>query len=66
MDIDCGRVYGFMSKQGFNGKKVCSVFIKMGTKSMAECMAGNPVFPPQLLFVQGNVMWDMLMVQRPA
>ena len=66
MDVDCGRSYGFVSKQGFDRKEVSSIFVKVGTKSMPECMAGDPVFPPQPFFMQGDVPRDMFMVQRPG
>lgn len=44
MDIDRGGIQGFMAKQRFDGEQIRSIFVKMGTKSMAERMAGEPMF----------------------
>lgn len=51
MDINGGRVQGFMSKDCLDGKKVCAVFVKMGSQGMPERMTGNTSFPSEPVFV---------------
>lgn len=51
MHVKCSGMNGFVSQQGFYGKKVCSVFVKVCTKSVAERMAGKAGFPAKTEFV---------------
>ncbi len=44
-----------MSRECFDGKKNCPIFIKMGTKSMTEGMAGETMLPPQTLLMGMNM-----------
>lgn len=55
-----------MSKQGFDGKQIRAILIEVGTESVPEGMAGDPVFPSQPFFMQSDMMWDMLMVEGPG
>ena len=66
MDVDRGRSNRFMSKQGFDGKQIRAILIEVGTESVPEGMAGDPVFPSQPFFMQSDMMWDMLMVEGPG
>ena len=51
MNINRGGIQGFMPKQSFDGEQVGTVFIKVGTKSMAERVAGKAYFPSKTSFM---------------
>ena len=51
MHIDGSGRQRLMSHKSLNGKQIHAVLIEMGSKSMAEGMAGNPVFPAQPVFM---------------
>ena len=51
MHVKCSGMNGFVPQQGFNGKKVSSVFIKVCTKSVPERMAGKARFPAKTEFL---------------
>ena len=53
-----------MSHQYFQSEKIRTVFIMIGSKSMAEGMTGKSVFPAKMLFVRPDKVRDALMVDR--
>ena len=55
VDVDRGGLQGFMTHKSFYGKQIRSVFIQVCTKSMAEGMAGKPVFPAQSVLMGVDV-----------
>ena len=66
MDIDESGVERLVSHKVLDSQKVSSVFIEMGTKGMAEGMAGDPVFPAEGLFVGPHMPHDIKRVNRPG
>lgn len=54
MDIDESGIQRLMPHKIFDGQKVRPIFIEMGTKSMPEGMAGDPMLPSKGSFM-GNV-----------
>jgi hypothetical protein len=45
MDVYGGAVYGFVSKQFLDGKKICPTLIKVGGKCVAKRMSGDMLGP---------------------
>ena len=54
MDINGGGILRFMAEQGFNGKQVGAIFIKVCAKRMAERMAGKLMFEAKFRFFGKN------------
>ena len=55
VDIDRCRFQRFMTHQGFDRQEIGSVFIKVGSESMAEGMAGKAFRPAKILFVRSDM-----------
>ena len=58
MDINRGRVQGFMSEKRFNSKQVSTILIEMCAKSVAEGMAGKTVPESEVRFFCKNKLID--------
>ena len=59
MDIDESGVQRLMPHKIFDGQKVRPIFIEMGTKSMPEGMAGDPMLPSKGSFMGPHMAADI-------
>ena len=59
MNIEQGRIQGLVSHEIFDGQQVCPVFIKVGSKSVPERMAGDPVLPSKEIFMGPHMTADI-------
>ena len=64
MDIDESGVQRLMPHKIFDGQKVRPIFIEMGTKSMPEGMAGDPMLPSKGSFMGPHMAADLKGVDR--
>lgn len=66
MDIDQGRIQKSVSHEIFNSQQVCPIFIKVGPKSVAERMTGEPVLPSKGIFMCPHVTADIKSINGPG
>lgn len=59
MDIDESGIQRLMPHKIFDGQKVRPIFIEMGTKSMPEGMAGDPMLPSKGSFMDPHMAADI-------
>ena len=59
MNVDQGRIQGLVSHEIFDGQQVCPVFIKVGSKSVPERVAGDPVLPSKEIFMGPHMTADI-------
>ena len=62
MDIDESGIQRLMPHKIFDGQKVRPIFIEMGTKSMPEGMAGDPMLPSKGSFMGPHKSLDSTLI----
>lgn len=66
MNIEQSRIQGLMSHKIFDGQQVCPIFIKIGSESMPERMACDPVLPAERFFIGANMLHDVKGINIPG
>ncbi len=58
VDVECGGLQRLMSHQGFDGQKIRTIFVKMGTKGMSKGMTSEPAWQTKTLFMGTDVLCE--------